>query len=144
MSSSRRVQRAIAAYVLEWPIPKSNFEPKVPYLGLRPAGHRRTHGGIRRNTKGTGGQRDTTRAGGRDTKRTGGNNGGIGASCKAARTQQCSHGPWRYYRSAPPPSPTSLFEKLFRPGSTYSIYRAPLYGDLLSCFLGGLISFNGH
>jgi hypothetical protein len=37
MSSSRRVQRAIATCVLEWPIPKSNFEPKVPYLGLRPA-----------------------------------------------------------------------------------------------------------
>jgi hypothetical protein len=37
MSSSRRVQRAIATYVLEWPIPKYNFEPKIPYLGLRPA-----------------------------------------------------------------------------------------------------------
>ena len=37
MSPSRRVQRAIATYVLEWPIPKSNFEPKIPYLGLRPA-----------------------------------------------------------------------------------------------------------
>jgi hypothetical protein len=37
MSPSRRVQRAIATYVLEWPIPKSNFEPKIPCLGLRPA-----------------------------------------------------------------------------------------------------------
>jgi hypothetical protein len=37
MSSSRQAQRAIATYALEWPIPKSNFEPKVPYLGLRPA-----------------------------------------------------------------------------------------------------------
>jgi hypothetical protein len=54
----------------------------------RHQGHRRTHGthgGMRRDTKGTGGHRDTTRTGGhsggteRDTKRTGGNNGGIGA-----------------------------------------------------------------
>ena len=43
----------------------------------RHQGHRRTHGGVRRDTKGTGGHRDTTRTGGhsggigRDTKRTG-------------------------------------------------------------------------
>ena len=27
----------MATYVLELPIPKSNFEPKIPYLSLRPA-----------------------------------------------------------------------------------------------------------
>jgi hypothetical protein len=64
----------------------------------RHQGHRRTHGGIRRDTKGTGGYRDTTRTGGhsggigRDTKRTGGNNGGIGAGRKATGIQKMA--PW--------------------------------------------------
>jgi hypothetical protein len=55
--------------------------------------HWRARGGIRRDTKGTGGHRDTTRTGvhsggiGRDTKRTGGNNGGIRADRKAIGIQ---------------------------------------------------------
>jgi hypothetical protein len=63
-------------------------------LYTRYQGHRRTRGGIRRDTKGTEGHRDNTRTGGhsggigRDTKRTGGNNGGIGTSRKATRIQQ--------------------------------------------------------
>jgi hypothetical protein len=64
----------------------------------RHQGHRRTRGGIRRDTKGTGTHtgdpRDTKRTAGghsggieRDTKRIGGNNGGIGAGRKATRIQ---------------------------------------------------------